>query len=70
MSDIIDDQSIKTLDTVNDFPHIGLIYFDNSGENLLRFYLEEIFRIQTQTNIKKNFSHHQQIISSQKKNKI
>ena len=70
MSDIIDDQSIKTLDTVNDFPHIGLIYFDNSGENLLRFYLEEIFRIQTQTNIKKNFSHHQQIIFSQKKNKI
>ncbi len=55
MSDIIDDQSIKTLDTVNDFPHIGLIYFDNSGENLLRFYLEEIFRIQTQTNIKKKF---------------
>ena len=55
MSDAIEDQSIKTLDIVNDFPHIGLIYYENSGENLLRYYLEEIFRIQTQTNIKKNF---------------
>ena len=55
MSNILDDQSIKTLDTVNDFPHIGLIYYENSGENLLRYYLEEIFRIQTQTNIKKKF---------------
>jgi hypothetical protein len=40
---------------VNDFPHVGLIYFENSGENLLRFYLEQIFRIQTQTNIRKEF---------------
>ena len=55
MSNILDDQSIKTLDTVNDFPHIGLIYYENSGENLLRYYLEEIFKIQTQTNIKKKF---------------
>jgi len=55
MSNILDDQSIKTLDTVNDFPHIVLIYYENSGENLLRYYLEEIFRIQTQTNIKKKF---------------
>ena len=55
MSDVIDDQPIKTLDIVNDFPHIGLIYYENSGENLLRYYLEEIFRIQTQTNIKKKF---------------
>ena len=55
MSENLDDQSIKTLDIVNDFPHIGLIYFENSGENLLRFYLEEIFKIQTQTNIKKDF---------------
>lgn len=55
MSDAIEDQSIKTLDIVNDFPHIGLIYYENSGENLLRYYLEEIFRIQTQTNIKKKF---------------
>jgi hypothetical protein len=55
MSDILDENSIKTLDTVNDFPHIGLVYYENSGENLLRFYLEQIFRIQTQTNIKKEF---------------
>ena len=55
MSNILDDQSIKTLDTVNDFPHIGLIYYENSGENLLRYYLEEIFKIQTQTSIKKKF---------------
>jgi len=55
MTDPLDEQSIKTLETVNDFPHIGLIYYENSGENLLRFYLEEIFRIQTQTNIKKKF---------------
>ena len=55
MSDLLDQQSIKTLDTVNDFPHVGLIYFENSGENLLRFYLEQIFRIQTQTNIRKEF---------------
>ena len=54
MSEPLDEQSIKTLDIVNDFPHIGLIYYENSGENLLRFYLEEIFKIQTQTNIKKN----------------
>ena len=53
MSDPLDEQTIKTLDTVNDFPHVGLIYYENSGENLLRFYLEEIFRIQTMTNIKK-----------------
>ena len=55
MTDILDEHSIKTLDTVNDFPHIGLVYYENSGENLLRFYLEQIFRIQTQTNIKKEF---------------
>lgn len=55
MSDLLDDQTIKTLDTVNDFPHVGLIYFENSGENLLRFYLEQIFKIQTQTNIRKEF---------------
>ena len=55
MSDPLDEQTIKTLDTVNDFPHVGLIYYENSGENLLRFYLEQIFRIQTQTNIKKEF---------------
>ena len=55
MSEILDDQSIKTLDIVNDFPHVGLIYYENSGENLLRYYLEQIFKIQTQTNIKKKF---------------
>ena len=42
MVDINDDNSIKPLDTVNDFPHVGLMYFENSGENLLRFYLENI----------------------------
>ena len=46
-----DEEKIKPLDTVNDFPHIGLLYFENSGENLLRFYLENIFKIQTDTNI-------------------
>ena len=55
MANILDEQSIKTLDTINDFPHVGLVYYENSGENLLRFYLEQIFRIQTQTNIKKEF---------------
>lgn len=55
MNDINEENSIKTLDTVNDFPHVGLMYFENSGENLLRFYLENIFKIQTQTNIKKEF---------------
>ena len=55
MANILDEQSIKTLDTVNDFPHVGLVYYENSGENLLRFYLEQIFLIQTQTNIKKEF---------------
>ena len=38
MNDINEENSIKTLDTVNDFPHVGLMYFENSGENLLRFY--------------------------------
>ena len=55
MNDINEENSIKTLDTVNDFPHVGLMYFENSGENLLRFYIENIFKIQTQTNIKKEF---------------
>ena len=55
MADLLDEQSIKTLDTVNDFPHVGLIYYENSGENLLRYYLEQIFKIQTQTNIRKEF---------------
>jgi hypothetical protein len=46
-----DQEKIKPLDTVNDFPHVGLLYFENSGENLLRFYLENIFKIQTDSNI-------------------
>ena len=37
-----DEEKIKPLDTVNDFPHVGLMYYENSGENLLRFYLENI----------------------------
>lgn len=55
MTNLLETSSIKTLDTVNDFPHVGLMYFENSGENLLRFYLENIFKIQTQTNIRKEF---------------
>jgi hypothetical protein len=53
--DIKDEDEIKTLDTINDFPHVGLLSFENSGENLLRFYLEHIFKIKTQSNIKKEF---------------
>lgn len=55
MAELLASSAIKTLDTVNDFPHVGLLYFENSGENLLRFYLENIFKIQTQTNIRKEF---------------
>lgn len=40
------------LDNPNDFPKIGLIAYENSGENLLRVYLERIFNIFTDTNIK------------------
>ena len=27
----------------NDFPKIGIISLENSGENILRYYLEKIF---------------------------
>ena len=53
--DIKGEDEIKTLDTINDFPHVGLLSFGNSGENLLRFYLEHILKIKTQSNIKKEF---------------
>jgi len=44
--------SVKYLEKINDFPKIGLIYYENSGENLLRLYLEKIFRIKTGSNLK------------------
>jgi hypothetical protein len=46
-------EEIKTLDSINNFHKIGLIYYENSGENLIRFYLENIFKIKTGCNIKK-----------------
>lgn len=45
---------LKFLESINDFPKVGLLYFENSGENLLRFYLENIFKIKTGNNIKNN----------------
>lgn len=39
----------------NDFPKIGIISLENSGENILRYYLERIFDLQTSSNIK-NFN--------------
>jgi len=44
--------NIRYLEKVNDFPKIGLLYFENSGENLMRLYLEKIFRIKTGCNLK------------------
>ena len=40
----------RCLDAFNDFPKVGLIYFENSGENLLRYYLENIYHIKTANN--------------------
>ena len=45
-------EDTKYLENLNDFPKIGLIFYENSGENLLRFYLEQIFKIKTGSNIK------------------
>lgn len=45
--------NIQYLEKINDFPKVGLIYYENSGENLLRLYLEKIFRIKTGCNLKK-----------------
>jgi hypothetical protein len=45
----------KHLENLNDFPKVGLIFLENSGENLLRLYLERIFSIKTGCNIKKEF---------------
>jgi hypothetical protein len=46
---------IKFLENINDFSKVGLIYLENSGENLLRYYLEKIFQIKTGSNIKKEY---------------
>jgi hypothetical protein len=46
---------IKFLENINDFSKVGLIYVDNSGEKLLRYYLESIFQIKTGLNIKKEY---------------
>lgn len=43
---------IKYLENLNDYPKIGLLFYENSGENLLRFYLENVFKIKTGSNIK------------------
>jgi hypothetical protein len=43
---------VKNLDNINNFPKIGLIHIENSGEKLLRFYLEKIFHIKTGSNLK------------------
>ena len=45
-------EEIKNLEIINDFPKIGLIYYEDSGDNLLRFYIEKIFKIKTGSNIK------------------
>jgi len=42
----------KYLENLNDFTKIGLLFYENSGENLLRFYFEHIFKIKTGSNIK------------------
>jgi hypothetical protein len=46
---------IKHLENLNDFPKVGLIFLENSGENLLRYYLERILSIKTGCNIKKEY---------------
>lgn len=51
----ISDDNVRTLNTINDFPHIGLIYYPNSGENVIRKALEMIFKIKTQINIKSDY---------------
>jgi hypothetical protein len=43
---------IKTLESINNFHKVGLIFYENSGENLLRFYIENIFKIKTSCNVK------------------
>lgn len=53
---------IKNLENINDFSKIGLIYFDNSGENLLRHYLEGIFHIKTGCNIKSEYLDNNRLI--------
>jgi hypothetical protein len=42
----------RQLDSINDFPKVGLIYYENSGETLLSHYLEKIFKINPCSNIK------------------
>ncbi len=45
----------KHLECINDFPKVGLLYMENSGENLIRYYLENLFKIKTDNNIKKEY---------------
>lgn len=45
-------EEIKFLENLNDFPKVGLVFYENSGENLLRFYIENIFKIKTGSNMK------------------
>lgn len=42
----------KYLENLNNFPKIGLIFYENSGENLMRFYLEQVFKVKSGSNIK------------------
>jgi hypothetical protein len=45
---------IRSLENLNDFPRAGLIYYENSGENLLKDYLEKIFKVNVGSNIIKD----------------
>jgi hypothetical protein len=47
----------RQLHSINDFPKVGLIYYENSGENLLKFYLEKIYKIEIKNNIIKSPDH-------------
>jgi hypothetical protein len=48
---------IKQLESINDFPKVGLVYYENNGENLLKYYLEKIFKIELGNNIAKENNH-------------
>lgn len=60
--------NLKYLESINDFPKVGLIYIENSGENLLRFYLEKIFRVKTGCNIKKEYNNDKNLIYKSSEN--
>jgi hypothetical protein len=55
---------VKYLDSINDFPKAGLIYFENSGEKLLKYYLEQIFKINIGTNTANDILENYWIVSS------